>query len=225
MTHRPVLPNLIILGPQGSGKGTQAQWLAKKFGYTVIGMGQLLRDRAAQGDALGQDIRQILARGHLVSDETLGQVLGERLKSLPAKTPLIFDGVPRDIPQVAIFEHIISQYQVARPWVIALKVSRELVIERIKDRQICKKCGALVGLISRLTQRPRCSRCDSLLNLREDDRAETINQRLNIFYAETIPVIEHFRRAKRLIEIEDEGTIEQVHQLILDALPAKANHT
>lgn len=218
MTDAQRLPNLIILGPQGSGKGTQAERLAKHFGYTIIGMGQLFRDRIARGDAFGRKLAAIIHPGNLVGDADLEVVLDGRLAQLTPADQVIFEGVPRTHEQVAMFEHLLAQYRLSAPLVIVLKIPRSVSLERIANRMRCQNCGAPVGLISRLIQRVVCSKCGRPFNLRADDRAEAIEVRLNLYHTQTIPVIDHYRQLGRVIEIDGSGTIEDVYGLIVKAL-------
>lgn len=219
MTQSPhSLPNLIILGPQGSGKGTQAELLAERFGYTIIGMGQLLRDRAAEQDELGVKLGKTLAKGVLVSDAILEKVLTEHLRAVKPGTHLIFDGVPRDITQVSIFERALKTEAIAEPLVIYLTIPRGMAIERVSKRRVCEKCGTIVGLISKKIPQATCPSCGNELQLRDDDRAEAIETRLNIFYTQTLPVIDYYARAGRLIKVNAEGSVPEVSELIIRSL-------
>lgn len=221
MNQTTTLPNVIILGPQGSGKGTQAQKLAEQYGYTIIGMGQLLRQRAEVPDEFGQQIRTTLAQGNLVSDEALATVLREGLSKIPVGTPLIYDGVPRDRGQVDIFEQIMTSHHDSLPVVLSLQLDRDDALERIAKRRVCAKCQTVVGLISNSHVEPRCPNCGATLELREDDRAEAVERRLNLFYSETIPVIEYYRNLGRLIEIDASGSVPEVTDRIIAALHLK----
>ncbi len=203
-------PNLMMIGPQGAGKGTQSNLLAESFGYQIIGIGKILRDRASQKNVLGKKIKRLLDHGELVNDTVIEEIIREKLAHIPPGQALIFDGFPRTLHQAHLLERIFLAQNRSRPIALYLQLPRSLIVARLVHRRECSDCGTIFKFIPKLFTSLLCPKCGGQMNARSDDRPEVIEARLNIFYSHTFPVIDYYQRLNRLIEIDAAGTIEEV---------------
>lgn len=209
--------NLLLIGSQGSGKGTQAARLADRHRYHVIGTGDILRSHVKAGDALGKVVKRLMERGELINDALMETIIREELAALIPERPVIFDGFPRTVPQAKLLERIFITEERPLPYALYLKVQRATVIRRLANRRVCPDCGrvfSLPGLLKRFT----CPRCWVAPMVRHDDQPEVIEQRLNLFFSQTLAVLDYYRQLGRYLEIDGEGTVEEVTNLIEHAL-------
>jgi len=209
--------NLIIFGPQGSGKGTQAKLLAKKFKMAIVAVGDLARKEAKAETSFGKKIRELLRTGKLLPKEIVEGLIVKKLQKIP-KNKIIFDGFPRNFEQVQILKKIIQKFNLKEPIAIYLKIPRSVAISRIASRKICSECGQIFYPGTTDYEKGICSRCGQKIISREDDTKKAIENRLAIYYQETEPVISFYRQQKRLIEINGRPKIEKVYQNILEKL-------
>jgi adenylate kinase len=184
--------NLIILGPQGSGKGTQAELLAEKFGLKHISSGDLLRDEVKSGSEKGVLIGKVLANGELVPFETLTDLLEPAI--LKATSGFILDGTPRDIRQAEYLDYFLNEKHINIDKVILLDIPHEVSLERLSKR--------------------------AAIEHRTDDTPEAINERLGIYENETLPVVANYRRQGKLLVIDGQPDIQTVFVDIVNKLPS-----
>jgi adenylate kinase len=202
---------LILLGPQGSGKGTQAGLLGKKFGIPQISTGNALRENIEKGTELGRIAKRIMDEGRLVSDDIVNRIVESRLRENDAKKGFMLDGYPRNIPQ-AEFLSKIGKIDA----VIEIEVPDAESIRRISGRRTCK-CGAVYHTFYNPPAVPGiCDRCGGKLFQRDDDKEEAIRERLAIYHNETEPIIRFY--SDRHIKINGEQPIEKVFEDILAGL-------
>lgn len=205
------LPDLVILGTQGSGKGTQAALIQSHFGYIPISAGELIRREIVRGTRLGRRLKQTYEAGKLIPHEVMAALMEKRLASLPKDVPVIFDAYPRTLKQLADFERIVRR---RGPWlVISLTVPEQVALDRIVRRRICSRCDRIHYLERPGRARP-CHHCGGRLIRRPDDTPGAIRRRLDTYQRETKPLLRNLSRRHRLIEIDGSGTIEQVFQNI-----------
>jgi len=198
---------LLFVGPQGSGKGTQAKIIAKKFGIPDISMGGLLRD--AEGD-IKKEIDECINQGLLVPPEIAVAALKQRLERNDCKDGFILDGFPRSEEQVRLSERILNIDKV-----ILIDISDEEAIRRISSRLNCKKCGAIFNSITMIPkQEGICDYCGGELFIRDDDKPEAIKKRLEIYHQETKPILKHYG----FIKVDGAQAIEKVNEDILKVL-------
>ncbi len=211
--------NLIILGPQGSGKGTQAKLLAEKYNLEHIETGEILRQIAKSGTAIGKKIGEMHDAGILIPSNMLKEVLFLRIKSLNREKGIISDGTPRKVDQVEYFEDMIEEMGRKISNLIYINIPEKESIERISKRWQCEKCKRIL-IMGKDVESPenQCPDCEGKIVQRADDTLEGIKKRLDIFKNETIPVIENFRKRGLLIEINGEKSIEGVFQNICQKL-------
>lgn len=203
----------IILGAQGSGKGTQAALLAQHFKVPKFSMGDTLRTVAASDTPLGHRIKPILAQGNLISLEDTKAVIAEGVRQLNPTEGIVIEGVPRSLEQVEPIEQTLADYGLAKPWLIELTISDQTAMERVGRRKICSACQHPAGQSD-----TKCVRCGSKLIRRTDEHEETLNNRLAVYHRETEPVIDHFKKLGRHIAIDGEPPVQEVYEAILRSI-------
>lgn len=195
--------NIVILGPPGSGKGTYSDGVSKKFGIPHISTGDLVREAIKSGSELGKRIESYYNKGLLVPDEIIIQLLKDRLSKDDCKKGFILDGFPRNINQAKFLDEIVRV-----DLVIYIDVPDEIIINRLSTRRICKNCGAIYNLRTMPPKRPGiCDRCGGELYQRDDDKPETIKERLKVYREHTAPLIEYYRERGILKEFKVEKEI------------------
>lgn len=183
---------LILFGPPGSGKGTQAKMLTESLGVPHISTGDMLRARINSGDDLGRQVSGLMQAGRLVPDEAVNQLVRDRISEPDCVRGFILDGYPRTIPQAAVLEHELAARGFGQ-LVVHLKVDYTIIIARIAGRRQCSVCGALYSLTSNPPADPeRCDLDGGMLVVREDDREEVIRERLEAYDRQTRPLLEYF---------------------------------
>lgn len=212
--------NLIILGPPGSGKGTQADFLAKKYNLAHIDMGLALRQTAKEKTALGEKIAHIInAKRELVFDRIVFSVLNKELKKVPSRRGIILDGAPRRVDQIDEIEKAFKKISRKINRVIYLKISDRESVKRISRRYQCSRCFARF-VLGKDIKNPRygCPVCAGKIKRREDDTPAGIRKRLAVYRRETTPVIRYFRKKKMLLEINGEKKIGEIFKTLAKKL-------
>jgi len=215
--------NLILLGPPGAGKGTQAKALAVARGLVQLSTGEMLRAAVQSGSALGRQAKAIMDRGDLVPDEVVIKVISERLDAPDCRNGVILDGFPRNLPQAAALDKLLAEKGTKLDAVIELKVDDGKLVERIVGRFTCARCGE--GYHDRF-KRPRargvCDVCQGTDFVRRpDDTAETVTKRLMVYYRETAPLTGYYFCKGTLRTVDGMDDIDQVAEAIKRALEAK----
>jgi adenylate kinase len=212
--------NLVILGPQGSGKGTQAEKLARKFNLEHIDMGKFLREVAKQDTPLGREVYNIQNVSRtLVPSRILEEVLSMKINSLPREQGVLFEGVPRNVDQAEYFEKAMLESGRHIDKVIVINISKEESFRRISKRWVCKKCRKVLIMGEDIGKpEDKCPDCGGEVIQRKDDVREGIETRLKIFEEETKPVIEYFDKKRLAININGEQAQEEVFGEILSKL-------
>lgn len=216
MRQRKIL-NMIILGPQGSGKGTQAEFLSKKFNLEHIVTGEMFRRLAKQRTALAKKIDYLVnKKGRLVPAPLVIRVLKERLKKVSKSKGIIFDGYPRNLTQAKALETILRALKRKIDYVLYLPISQRTTINRLAIRRSCAKCGQpyILG-VNLKKQQKVCPNCGGKIIIREDDKPRAILERLKIFQRETKPLIKFYRKRRVLIKVDGEPAIPVVYKNIL----------
>lgn len=210
---------LIIFGPPGAGKGTQAQLLANKFGIPQIATGDILREAVKEGTDLGKMAKTYMDRGQLVPDEVVIGIVEERLRRPDCAKGFILDGFPRTVKQAEALENMLEKLGVKLDAVVNLEVDEEEVVKRITLRRTCRNCGAVYHLVFNPPKKEDvCDRCGGPLYQREDDREETVRNRLKVYREQTEPVLKFYEARGLLRNINGNLSIDQVFQEVLKAL-------
>jgi adenylate kinase len=207
------MTRIVLLGAPGSGKGTQAQRLQAMFGIPQVSSGDLLRDAVARGTALGRKAKAAMDAGRLVSDDIVLGLIRERLARPDAARGFILDGFPRNSEQAEALERLLTSIGQPLDTVVLLDVERELLHKRLTGRRTCRTCGRVFNIyFSPPGTPPHCDRCDDKPELfqRPDDREDVIEKRLEVYEAQTRPLIEHYGRRSMLQVIKGEGPLEEV---------------
>jgi len=212
--------NLIILGPQGSGKGTQAEKLSQKFNLEHIDMGKFLREVALLDTSLGRQIHETInIRKELVSDKILKEVIHLKLTGLPREQGIVFDGVPRSREQLEYLEETMREVGRKIDAIILIILSERESIARISKRRVCEKCKkTYIFGKDKSADDGKCEICGGKVSFRVDDTPEGIKKRLGIFNKETMLVIEYYKRKGKVIEINGDQSIEKVFEEILNKI-------
>lgn len=186
---------LILFGPPGSGKGTQAKFLRQTLGIAHISTGDMLRERIAAGDALGMEAGQIMQSGGLVPDSIVNRMVEDRIEQPDAVKGFILDGYPRTVDQARLLSALLASRGVA-PLVVHLKVDYNVIVNRLSGRRQCPNCGALYSVTSNApTVSEVCDYDGSKLVIRDDDRPEVVRERLRAYERQTAPVLDFLRSA------------------------------
>ena len=210
---------IILLGAPGAGKGTQAVMLAEKMKLVQVASGDLFRKALQQETDLGKKAKAYMEKGQLVPDEITIQMVLERLAAPDVKTGAILDGFPRNLMQAKALDKALVKQSKAIDRVIYIKVSEGELLKRLGGRWICRQCQAPYHEVDSPPKvAAKCDRCGGELYQRADDKAETVRKRLEVYFKETSPLIDYFKRAGKLLEINGEGNAAGVNQRILTAL-------
>jgi adenylate kinase len=214
--------NLILLGPPGAGKGTQAKQIAAKHGLIQLSTGDMLRAAVAAGTDVGRRAKAIMDKGELVPDAIVIKIISERMDLPDCKAGTILDGFPRTLTQAAALDKMLAEKKQKLDAVIELKADDNQLIERIVGRFTCAKCGE--GYHDRF-KRPKargvCDVCQSTeFTRRPDDNSETVTRRLMVYYRETSPLIGYYFCKGNLHTVDGMGSIDKVSREILKVLAA-----
>lgn len=206
--------NFVFLGPPGVGKGTQAKLFANQYELAHIATGDLLREAVKKGTSLGKQVKEIMARGELVPDELVFDLVKERLSSTDLDG-FILDGFPRNVYQAEILAKYLEEINKKIDYVIYFDVPQEEIVRRLSARRICSRCQTNYNLITQPPKRENiCDLCGGELIYRADDHPETIRERLKVYQKETAPLIKHYESQGILRKVNGIGKIEQVHTLL-----------
>jgi adenylate kinase len=212
--------NIIMLGPPGAGKGTQARRLAEEHDMVQLSTGDMLRAAKTSGTAMGKRVADVMARGDLVTDDIVIGLISEQLDHQAGRHGLIFDGFPRTLAQADALEDLMSQKGTSLDAVVEMRVDDEALIDRISGRFTCAKCGEVYHDTGKPTaQDGVCDRCGSTEFIRrDDDNAESVRVRLMAYYRQTAPLIGYYHAKGKLRTVDGLGDIDAVAAEIKDAL-------
>ena len=202
--------NIILLGPPGAGKGTQAAKIIEWFSLMHIATGDIFRQEIAGNTELGRQIKHYLDSGALVPDEIVLQVVGRYIAR--AGNGFLLDGFPRNIGQAEGLEKILAENKKTIDLVLYIEVKDEEIIRRLSARRMCSKCGMIYNLLSGPYPRRDsiCNSCGGNLIQRSDDRPEVVEERLSVFHQQTQPLIDYYTRHGRLVRVDGQGAPEDV---------------
>ncbi len=211
--------NLILLGPPGSGKGTQAQMMTERYHIPQISTGDILRAAVKEGTPLGREAKRYMDQGELVPDEVVVGIVKDRLNASDCNSGFILDGFPRTLPQAEALDTTLKAMERGIDHVVSIEVDKDELIRRLTGRRTCRRCGAMYHIIFDPPKRDGiCDRCGGELYQRDDDKEETIRARLQVYEKQTAPLIEYYRKRGILRSIDGVGEIEEIFQRIIKAI-------
>lgn len=210
--------DFILLGPPGAGKGTQAKLMVDKWNIPQISTGDILRAAVREGTTLGVEAKGFMDRGELVPDRVVIGIIAERLKEEDAANGFILDGFPRTIPQAEALQQILDGLDRAIDHVISIEVEDEELVTRLTGRRMCKECGDSFHVVfNPSSNEGTCDRCSGELYQRDDDKEETIRQRLAVYSEQTQPLIAHYEKQGKLRRIPGTGSIDNIFSRVIEA--------
>lgn len=210
---------LVLVGPPGAGKGTQAEFIAAHLSVPKISTGDIFRANLAQGTPLGLEAKRYMEAGQLVPDEVTINMVRARLAEPDAAHGFLLDGFPRTIPQAVALDKMLADMGVALDVVLELVVDNDEVIRRLSGRRTCRSCGKIWHEVFDPPTRPGvCDRCGGELYQRDDDKPETVAERLRVYARDTAPLIEFYGAQGKLVGIDATGPVEEVTERAKDAL-------
>lgn len=211
--------HIILLGPPGAGKGTQASVLAREEGIPHISTGDILRAAVREGTPLGKKAKEYMDRGDLVPDEVIVGIVSERLSEPDCRKGFIFDGFPRTTPQADALGQALERLQLPLSGVISIEVPDAELVSRLTGRRTCKACGAVYHVVS---APPRaegiCDQCGGALIQRDDDTEETVRNRLSVYHRQTAPLVAYYEQQGLLRRIDGTQDIDRVMAAIRAAV-------
>jgi adenylate kinase len=214
--------NLVLLGPPGAGKGTQAKLLAQAYRIPHISTGDMFRDHKARGTEIGKKIQAVMDAGGLVTDDITNAMVNERLTRADVANGFILDGYPRTTAQAEHLQGLLRSMRRDIDRVVSYEVATELVVERIGGRRSCPSCGAVYHVTaSPPKQAGRCDKDGAALVLRDDDRPENVKKRMEEYAAKTSPLKRFYAERGLVTEIDGVGTPEVILSATRAALPGR----
>ena len=210
---------LVLLGPPGAGKGTQAQYVAATIGVPTISTGDIFRANVSQGTPLGQEAKKFMDAGDLVPDEITIGMVRDRLAEDDAKNGFLLDGFPRNVPQARTFDDILGEVDTPLDVVLELVVDDDEVVRRLSGRRTCRNCGHIWHVdFDPPTTEDVCDICAGELFQRDDDKPETIRHRLEVYYEQTSPLVGYYAEIGILVGIDAMGPVDDVTDRAIAAL-------
>jgi len=212
--------NIILLGPPGAGKGTQARILVETTGFVQLSTGDMLRAAVAAGTEVGRKAKAVMEAGQLVSDDIVIGVVSDRLDEPDTRAGVIFDGFPRTAAQAEALDRLLAEKGLTLDAAISMEVDDELLVDRVSGRYICAACGE--GYHDRYKKPAQEGVCDACggteFNRRADDNAETVRARLVAYHADTAPLIDYYTGTGKLKTVDGMAEIDEVTRAIRRAL-------
>ncbi len=210
---------LLLFGPPGVGKGTQATLLKEKYNIPHISTGDILRQAVSEGTDLGLQAKEYMDKGELVPDDVMIGLVREVLNSNKCEKGFILDGFPRTVAQAEALDSVFSQLSISLDAVIYFQVEEVEIVSRLSKRWVCRSCKNIFNtLVDSLDQSGTCPKCGGELYQRDDDKPEIVKQRLEVYNQSTMPVRNYYMRTGKLIEVNGTGDVNDVYRRILETI-------
>jgi len=210
---------LVLLGPPGAGKGTQARMLESKLLVPQVASGDLLRAAVRNQTALGVNAKTFMDKGELVPDDLVLGMIEERLNQADAQRGFILDGFPRNVSQAEVLGNILTQRDERLDKVVAIMVDDEEIVKRISGRRTCRSCSTMYHVTYEPPRNDnRCDKCGSELYQRDDDAEHTVRARLQVYATATSPLLNYYERSGILAQIDGSGRPQEIEHRILSVL-------
>jgi adenylate kinase len=209
---------IVLVGPPGAGKGTQAQFVASHLSVPKISTGDIFRANVSGGTPLGQKAREYMDRGDLVPDEVTIAMVRDRLAEDDAQEGFLLDGFPRNVPQAETLKKILSEWDAKVDLVLELVVDEDEVVRRLSGRRTCSRCGRIWHVLFDDKKDDICDDCRGRLFQRDDDKEEVVRHRLEVYQEQTAPLVSFYADEGILVGIDATGPVEEVTERALRAL-------
>jgi adenylate kinase len=210
---------LVLVGPPGAGKGTQAEFIAANQSVPKISTGDIFRANVGQGTPLGREAKKYMDAGQLVPDEVTINMVRDRLAEPDAADGFLLDGFPRTVPQAEVLDEMLAELGTSLDVVLELVVDDDEVVRRLSGRRTCRGCSKIWHVeFDPTTLEAECDRCGGELFQRDDDKAETVTERLKVYAEQTAPLVDYYGAQGKLVGIDATGPVEDVTQRAIDAL-------
>ncbi|MDP2938825.1 MAG: adenylate kinase [Candidatus Omnitrophota bacterium] len=214
--------NLILLGPPGAGKGTQAKLLSEGLGLWHISTGDILREELKAGSDLGCLAKTFIDKGELVPDSLVIKLIEKKILEAKGKNGFILDGFPRNLAQAKSLDSIFKIYNLSIDWVIYFEASQKTIVQRLSGRRVCKVCFANFHLNNMPPKKENiCDYCGGELYQRPDDNEETIKNRLRVYLKSASLLIDYYEKQKKLFKVNADFNAEKVYQILLKTFEEK----
>tara|TARA_B100000427_G_scaffold329491_1_gene345931 strand:- start:800 stop:1450 length:651 start_codon:yes stop_codon:yes gene_type:complete len=210
--------NLIIFGPPGAGKGTQADKIVTEFNLNKISTGDLLRDEISKNTTLGKEIKKIIDKGSFVTDETINNLIKKIFSNNENHNRLIFDGYPRNLNQTKNLDDLLKKNKQSLTCVLSLNVPEDVVVKRILGRQVCTKCSLIFNKFFNPSNKKNHNCGEQFLTTRSDDKEEVIIKRYKTYTIETLPILNFYKNLDLLYEIDGIKDIDSIYKEIRQIL-------
>jgi adenylate kinase len=210
---------VVLVGPPGAGKGTQAQFLASHLSIPKISTGDIFRDNVSQGTALGRRAQKYMERGDLVPDEVTIAMVTDRLGDEDTQAGFLLDGFPRNVPQAETLKKLLTSWDTKLDVVLELVVDDDEVVRRLSGRRGCRRCGRIWHVVFDPPVEPGiCDDCGGELFQRDDDREETIRHRLEVYQQQTTPLLSFYADEATLLGLDATGPVDEITERALSTL-------
>ena len=211
--------NIILIGPPGVGKGTQAKFLVEAYNIPQISTGDMLRANVREATPMGIEAKKFMNAGQLVPDAVILGMMKSRFNEPDCNAGYILDGFPRTIPQAEGLDNLLNNMGQQIDSVLVLNVNHEEIIKRLSSRRSCKECDTVYNLIfDPPASENKCDNCDGILYQRDDDKPETIRQRLDVYSNQTSPLITFYSKKRLVQTIDGTGKIDEVKERMFSVL-------
>jgi adenylate kinase len=210
---------LVLVGPPGAGKGTQAQFISSNLSIPKISTGDIFRYNVSTGTELGRQAKAFMDKGDLVPDEVTIAMVSSRLQEDDTQVGFLLDGFPRNVPQAETLKKMLSEWDARLDIVLELVVDDDEVVRRLSGRRTCRKCGRIWhGVFDPPARQGVCDDCGGELFQRDDDQEETIRHRLDVYQQQTRPLIAYYADDGTLLGIDATGPVEEITDRAMSAL-------
>jgi adenylate kinase len=211
---------VVLLGPPGAGKGTQAAKIVEKYGIPHISTGDILREAVKQKTELGQTAQSFMSKGELVPDSVVIGIVADRFRNPDCANGFLLDGFPRTVAQAKALDEVLEEKSMDLEAVISLEVDEDEVVRRLSSRRVCSKCGGIYSTSGGAVAPKQCDSCGGEVITRTDDQPDAIRRRLQVYKAQTEPLVDYYSKSGILKPVPAMGAVDEVFFLVVKALEA-----
>jgi len=211
--------NIILLGPPGAGKGTQAKMLIDKYRMPQISTGDILRAAVKEGTPLGKEAKSFMDKGQLVPDSVVIGIVEERIQQPDCQRGYMLDGFPRTVPQAEALDEMLKKRKSKIDHVVSIEVGRDELVKRLTGRRTCRECGEGFHIHSKPPKKAgKCDKCGAELYQRDDDNEKTVTARLQVYENQTFPLIEYYKKQGKVKPVDGLGEMKTIFERITKVL-------